>query len=80
VHPCLVRNGFTAEAVLPAKKKKCFSEVPHGTDTTPPSCTSLPDAFPSNAALCSTAVSAHVDLNEENDMSPVTADAVDGCG
>jgi len=30
--------------------------------------------------LCSTAVSAHVDLNEENDMSPVTADAVDGCG
>ncbi len=33
VHPCVVRNGFTAEAFLPAK---CFSEVPHGTDTTPP--------------------------------------------
>ncbi len=32
VHPCVVRNGFTAEAFLPAK---CFSEVPHGTDTTP---------------------------------------------
>lgn len=47
-----------------------------------PSCTSLPDAFPSNAALCSSAVSAHVDLNEgcENDKSPVPADAVDGCG
>lgn len=70
----LVRNEFTAEADPPAK---CLSEVsPWHWYCKPPGFISI------KRSHVSTAVSAAFDLNGrcEDDMTPVPADAVDGCG